>query len=194
MKLILIRHGEPDYSKVLERGHIGMGVDLAELSERGIAQAEEASHDERLKGAEVIISSPYTRALETAAIISKNTGLDIIIENDLHEWSCDLTYKRKRIDFHLIHKEMLERNGVWDKTCKYKWEEFLAVGNRAFGCLKKYIGKYDKVIVVAHGFVFNQFIFNPRLHHCEIQEYEFNEDSKPLGYIYPFNNKENSNE
>ena len=186
MKLVLIRHGEADYSKVLERGHIAMGVDMAELSEKGINQAEEVSKDERLNDAEIIISSPYVRALETAAIISRYTGLKIIIENDLHEWSPDLTYKRKNVYFHSIHKEMRERKGIWDNTCKYKWEEFGHIGERAFNALKKYIGKYDKVIVVAHGYVFNQFIFNPVLKNCEIQEYEFDLDSKPLGYIDPF--------
>ena len=188
MKLILVRHGEPDYSKVLERGHIGMGVDMAELTERGISQAEEASKDERLRGAEVIISSPFTRALETAAIISRNTGLKIIIENDLHEWSPDLTFKRKRIEFGKIFEEMKRTNGKRDETCKLKWEEFGELGERSFKALKKYLGKYDKVIVVAHGCVFNQFIFNPVLNHCEIQEYELTEESKPLGYIDPFGN------
>ena len=186
MKLVLVRHGEPDYTKVLAAGHIGMGVELAQLTERGISQAEAASHDERLKGAEVIISSPYTRALETAAIISKNTGLSIIIENGLHEWCPNLPCKRKNIPFRQIFNEMKERNGKWDKTCKTRWEEFDEVGERAFNALRKYIGKYDKVVVVAHGFVFNQFIFNPTLEHCGIQEYEFTEDSKPLGYIWPF--------
>ena len=189
MKLILVRHGEPDYSVVLERGQIGMGVDMAPLTERGEVQAEEASHDERLKGAEIIISSPFTRALETAAIISRNTGLKIIIENDLHEWSPDLTFKRKRIMFGPIFEEMKRTGGKRDETCKYKWEEFGQVGERSFNCLKKYIGKYDKVVVVAHGCVFNQFIYNPVLNHCEIQEYELKEDSKPLGYIDPFKDR-----
>lgn len=189
MKLLLVRHGEPNYDIVLSRGHIGMGVDLAQLTDRGIAQAIEASKDERFKKAEVIISSPYTRALQTAAIISKNTGLDIIIENDLHEWSADLTYKIDKPNFKQIFKEMKERNGVYDKTCSIKWEEFSKVGDRAFKALKKYLGKYDTVIVVAHGFVFNQFIFNPKLNHCEIQEYELDKDSKPLGYIDPFSDE-----
>ena len=143
MKLVLVRHGEPDYSIVLASGHIGMGVELAQLTERGISQAEAASKDERLKGAEVIISSPYTRALQTAAIISKNTGLNIIIENGLHEWCPNLPCKRKNIPFRQIFTEMKERNGKWDSTCKTRWEEFDEVGERAFNALRKYIGKYE---------------------------------------------------
>lgn len=184
MKLYLVRHGEPDYTIPLMRGQIGMGVDMAPLTELGVKQATEVSKDPRFKDAEVIISSPFTRALQTAAIISKNTGLNIIVENDLHEWSPDLTYKKKRIKFGKIHQEMKRNNGK-RRSIFQKWEEFDEIGKRAFACLEKYIGKYETVIVVAHGYVFNQFIFNPVMKHCEVEEYEFTKDSKPLGYIDP---------
>lgn len=49
--------------------------------------------DERLKGADIILASPYTRTLQTAAIISKNTGIPIEVETDLLEWMPDLTFQ-----------------------------------------------------------------------------------------------------
>lgn len=70
-KLILIRHGGPDYNFVTERGFKGHGRDLAQLTLEGIQQAKTVAMDKRLQGAQLIISSPYTRALQTAAIISK---------------------------------------------------------------------------------------------------------------------------
>ena len=60
--------------------------------------AYEFSKDERLKGAKVIVSSPYTRALQTAAIISKETGLNIEVDMNLREWQPDLTYRYKSKD------------------------------------------------------------------------------------------------
>ena len=84
MELVLIRHGQPDYSEVTERKYIGHGRDLAKLTELGKEQAEKVSRDARLDGAEIILSSPYTRALQTAAIISKNTGIPIEVETHLH--------------------------------------------------------------------------------------------------------------
>lgn len=42
------------------------------------------------EGAEVIISSPYTRALQTAELINRNLSLDIFVEHDLREWRADL--------------------------------------------------------------------------------------------------------
>ena len=186
MKLLLIRHGEADYSIVQEKHYLGMGYDMATLSLKGKSQAQEVSKDPRLKGAEIIISSPYPRALETASIISKNTGLDIIVENDLHEWSPDLTYRELNLDIDIIKKEMRERKGKWDATCRFHYEEFYNLGLRGMASLKKYLGKYDKVIVVAHGYLFNQFVFNPIMQNCEIEEYELTKDSTPLGFIDPW--------
>ena len=37
MDLLLVRHGEPDYSDIDERGYIGHGRDLAKLTEKGVA-------------------------------------------------------------------------------------------------------------------------------------------------------------
>lgn len=77
MRIVLIRHGEPDKSYVDEKGFIGQGRDLAPLSDLGIEQAKEASNHSLLQGGQIILSSPYTRALQTASIISKTIGLDL---------------------------------------------------------------------------------------------------------------------
>lgn len=71
----LVRHGEAVYDHMLENGFWGFGRDFAPLSEKGKEQAEITAKDVRLKSAEFIVSSPYTRALQTAQIISRETGL-----------------------------------------------------------------------------------------------------------------------
>ena len=35
MKIIFVRHGEPDYRELEERSYTGFGIDLAPLSEKG---------------------------------------------------------------------------------------------------------------------------------------------------------------
>lgn len=77
MHLVLIRHGEPDYRVVTERKFKGHGRDLAPLTEQGVLQAEAVSHDPRLAGAEFIVSSPYTRALQTAAMVTCNSDVTL---------------------------------------------------------------------------------------------------------------------
>ena len=49
MRAIFIRHGEPDYSNVMKKGFKGLGMELGELSLKGIAQAEEVSKNKRLR-------------------------------------------------------------------------------------------------------------------------------------------------
>ena len=41
MKIIFVRHGEPDYHELEERSYTGFGMDLAPLSKEGRQQAQE---------------------------------------------------------------------------------------------------------------------------------------------------------
>ena len=95
-KFYLIRHGKPDYTYGDTHGFIGQGHDFAPLKAERIEEVIETAKDKRLKEAQIIISSPYTRALQTASIISKETGIDIVVEPDIREWQPDLTYQYKR--------------------------------------------------------------------------------------------------
>ena len=76
----LIRHGEPTYDHMLENGFWGFGRDFAPLTEKGKQQVEMTAKDIRLIDAEIIVSSPYTRALQTAQIISRETGIPVEVE------------------------------------------------------------------------------------------------------------------
>ena len=74
MKIIFVRHGEPDYSMLdkLEnpRLYSGFGRDLAPLTEKGRSLAKEVAKTACFGKAEIIISSSVTRALETAHYLS----------------------------------------------------------------------------------------------------------------------------
>lgn len=93
MEIVLIRHGQPDYTPCDERGFIGHGRSLAPLSPLGVSQAEKTGKDPALKDVKLIVSSPLTRALQTAAIISRETGIPLTVEVDLREWEPDVTYQ-----------------------------------------------------------------------------------------------------
>lgn len=123
MKVVFIRHGEPNFLPCDERGFIGQGRDMAPLTDKGILQAELASKNELLKGSELIVSSPYTRALQTAAIISKNTGLDIRVEVDLHEFIPDKTFRYKgEQESKDLHKDFMDCKGIYPSNETRKWE------------------------------------------------------------------------
>ncbi len=166
----LIRHGKPDYSPCDERGYSGFGRDLASLTKDGIEQAELSSRDERLKDAEIIISSPYTRALQTAAIISKNTGIEIKVEMDLHEWIPDLTYKYTSSEeaFELA-KEFTKYRGVYPQNTNMNWESLESLRKRVINVVNKYTN-YNKVIIVSHGMALRTITFIEEMKPAEIIE------------------------
>lgn len=122
----LVRHGEPVYDHMLENGFWGFGRDFAPLSPKGREQAEIAAKDIRLKSADIIISSPYTRALQTAQIISRETGICVEVDIDLHEWIPDLNnlYKTSEESFASAH-EFTRFNGEYPPGENFKWETIL---------------------------------------------------------------------
>ncbi|MCL2527166.1 MAG: phosphoglycerate mutase family protein [Defluviitaleaceae bacterium] len=182
-KIIFVRHGEPDYTDVQSKNYAGHGTNFAHLTEEGIKQAEDVSQDKRLDGAQIIIASPYTRALQTAAIISKNRNLDIKVELDLHEWHPDLTFQNSTYeDMKKADKLCAENKGVCPKDCEVAFENFEDVFLRVKNTLLKY-NDYSKVIVVAHGVVIRQFTDNPSIPFCGIREIDLDEGFKWVGFV-----------
>lgn len=173
-KFYLIRHGRPDYSYVEEHEFFGHGNDLAPLQKEYIYEVQKTAKDERLKNAEIILSSPYTRAMHTASIISKETGLDIIVESDLMEWQPDLTYQyRGKEELKKYYMDFLNNNGIYPKEEKRNWETLESVRKRVMKVIKKYKEKYATIIIVAHGMAFRAICDCGKIEPAGIFEMEF---------------------
>ena len=183
MRLVMIRHGEPDYSLPESKGFKGPGRELAPLTELGVQQAEKVALDPRLDGSQLIISSPYPRALQTAAIISRATGLKIEVAFNLHEWLIDTKYENKDMaDTIAAVREISAFQGIRRPDAKLNWEGYDQVAERAYAALRPYL-HYDKVIVACHAYIIKQF-YNPgRIQHCQIVEVDFHEEFTWPGYI-----------
>lgn len=185
----LVRHGEPDYEAVSKIGFYGFGRSFAPLSERGLKQAEEAATDVRLLDADLIICSPYTRALQTAAIISRKINKEIVVEPELHEWIVDKTNSITSSEQVAIYgKEFQECKGVYPEGQDMKWESLASLRARIRRVADKY-ADYGKVIIVGHGMAFRtlkyieniapgeivECIYENGQHECK---YAFNKDIK----------------
>ena len=81
-KIFIVRHGETNLNKA---GIIQCQTDTHAININGINQAKELANKLKDKNIEFIFSSPYKRAIATAAIIASNINTDIEIENDLRE-------------------------------------------------------------------------------------------------------------
>ncbi len=77
----LLRHGETPLST--ERRF--SGVAEVSLSERGQAQASAAAARVAGLGVDVIVSSPLTRAMQTASVVARKAGLDVAVDDGLRE-------------------------------------------------------------------------------------------------------------
>src|SRR4051794_3116079 len=81
----LVRHGETDWALVNGRRLIGAANDLAPLTSEGTSQilaAAERLRDERVG---LLLASPMTRALQSAALLSRVLDVPLQVEFDLHE-------------------------------------------------------------------------------------------------------------
>lgn len=94
--MFLIRHGQSAFNAVYSVTRQDPGIADPELTEAGIHQAQAAAIALREQGASQIrrlISSPYTRALQTATIIADTLGLEVTIDPLVREraaFTCDI--------------------------------------------------------------------------------------------------------
>lgn len=172
-RLYLIRHGQADYTGLEDRGFFGFGRAFAQLSEAGTLQAAAAAKDERLKTAQLIVSSPYTRALQTAQILSRETGLPVTVELDLHEWQPDLTNQlRSGTEATALAQEFCRFQGVYPQGQSMRWESLTHMRRRMRRVADKY-AHYDRVIFVGHGIAFRALYEIRQMMPCEILECDY---------------------
>ena len=180
----LIRHGEPDYEAVSKLGFYGFGRSFAPLSERGVKQVEETAKDARLLEADLIICSPYTRALQTAAIISREINKEIVVEPELHEWIVDKTNSiTSSEEVAMLGKEFQEYRGVYPDGKEMRWETLSSLRSRIKRVADKY-ADYNKVIIVGHGMAFRVLKYIENIAPGEIAECEYEKGKKDCEYAF----------
>lgn len=166
----LVRHGEPDYSNVGTKIYQGIGGNFSSLTKQGINQIKNTGKDTRLKDSQIIISSPFTRALQSAAILSKELQLDIVVEHDLHEWLSNKNYDNLDKKDDVSYQEYCNNNGKYPPGEERQWEDDDILKARIIGVLNKY-KEYKKVIVVCHGMLIHSIYPNRWLDCGEVVEY-----------------------
>ena len=168
MKIIFVRHGEPDYRELEERSYTGFGIDLAPLSEKGRQQAQELSKNPLFPSAEIIISSAVTRALETASYVACVTGLPLRVEPLLHEWQ---VYESGIDRFEEARRLFLENNGELLPNSPVQYETAVEMKTRFLECMAKY-KEHQTVLVVAHRMLMRQFVPDEKIDFCQVIECE----------------------
>lgn len=98
--MILLRHGQSEFNAAFTATRRDPGIPDPRLTALGQAQAEEAATALAEEGLRRIITSPYTRALQTAAPIARRLGIPIHVMPTVREryaFSCDIGSPRTEL-------------------------------------------------------------------------------------------------
>ena len=158
--IYLLRHGQADYQPIRSRGWPGATADLAPLSELGQRQAGQAARQARqLAGTGQIrlVSSPVTRALQTAGILAGHLGLSLTVEFDLREWLPDSTFSwHTHAEVRASVDDFERHDGEWPAGQQLRWEPLSQVQARAAAALARSAAGLDQdavLIAVCHEMV-----------------------------------------
>jgi len=134
--IFLLRHGEADYEPVHERQWPGSMADLAPLSPTGYKQATAAADQLAQVGASALVSSPFTRTMQTASIVSCRLDLRLDVEFDLHEWIPDDSFRWHTLaEVRDFLADFDRCGGEWPPGERRPWEPMSAVRARAAAAL-----------------------------------------------------------
>ena len=150
--MILIRHGQSHFNLHFGATRIDPGIIDPGLTEEGGQQIEAAADSLRQEDLRRIISSPYTRTLETATILAERLDLEITIEPLVRErsyFTCDIGTRRSDLSDlwpHLAFDHLEEQ--WWDDP--EETEEEMQVRCRSFRTLAAGLEDWPHVLVVSH--------------------------------------------
>lgn len=169
-----IRHGQMDFSLENIKFFKGRGVHMIPLSELGRQQIKDAARDERLREAQLIIASPFGRTMHSAAILSKELGLDIRVEPDLHEWApntADYAYLSQE-EADRRWRALRDNRGQHPAGVTPDWESAVQMKERVFAVLERY-RDYHGVIVACHGTLMQYVLNIPHPSNGQIVRFDF---------------------
>ena len=179
MTIYLMRHGEPTFRDTAALGLPGMGAELGQLRQEGIQQAEAAACDPRIQDTDLIVASPYPRALQTAAIVSRRIDRPIEVAVGIFEWLPRIDYSAPtHTEIKEAWAEYKRNGGVHLPDDQYPdWETHVQMRARARKALAPYLARtdLDKLLVVCHGGIMRALINEPsrkKINYCEIIEWK----------------------
>ncbi len=171
--IYLVRHGEADYELIDKRRWPGKLADLAPLTARGREQA--AAAGERLVdvGAVKLLSSPFTRTMQTASAVSCRIALSIDVELDLHEWLPDDTFRWHDLaDVRELVADFDSYGGEWPAGERRVWEPLSSVRHRTARTLRRAaagIADGGSLIAVCHEMVIRSVTGEVKTRHGEVR-------------------------
>lgn len=114
--MILLRHGQSEFNVHFSVTRRDPGIIDPVLTPLGHQQARDAAEALAALGIERIITSPYTRALQTVAPIAQRLGVPVHINPIVREryaFACDVGTRRDRLEQDWPHLDFSQVEEVW---------------------------------------------------------------------------------
>ncbi len=150
--LYLVRHGEADSNAagILSSYPEVPGRTVRHLTARGMAEVQETADSLREEGIDVIISSPLTRAVETATIIGEAVGVPVWQDIRLRETDFGQFNTLPMDKFFQVYSSPEKRIHTDGSDGVESFEDMRArVTNLLNEVAREFPGK--KVVLVSHG-------------------------------------------
>ncbi|WP_328995346.1 histidine phosphatase family protein [Kribbella sp. NBC_01245] len=150
--IYLVRHGEPDYEPIDSRGWPGLSAGLATLTPVGIKQAQAVADELSGVGANYLVTSPYTRAIQSASVIGHRLALGVRVDFDFGDWLPDTAGSwRGPADVRAAAAELTEFDGEWPDGVPRNWEPLSRVRERARAAMRRCTTITDgPILVITH--------------------------------------------
>jgi len=174
--IYFVRHGQTDDDLTEQAGKVVSENDMP-LNDTGIMQAQKIAKTLRNSKIDIILTSPYKKAVQTAEIINKYHNVLVLTELELRKREGTVKYKKSwRETFDVNRKPSPNGESVGDF--------FTRIGTVIDKIKKEHNGK--NVLIVSHGSVGHGFYvyfnnlswksnsqFDP-LDNCDFRKYQFN--------------------
>jgi broad specificity phosphatase PhoE len=154
--MILIRHGQSEFNVVFSVTRQDPGIRDPRLTLEGQRQAEAAAEALVGRGIERLITSPYSRALETAEIVARRLDVLISVEPLVGEraaFACDVGTAREDLRARWPHLALDHLAEEWWPALEES-EDRLSARCAAFRAHIRTQSDWARVAVVSHwGFI-----------------------------------------
>lgn len=176
MPIYFVRHGQSEFNAVFRTGDEDPMIFDAPLTDLGRQQAMDARAEIRNLGIRHVITSPLTRAIQTAQLLFPD-GISMEVRDGHHELllhSCDVGRSPRELSTDFPALEFGHIANAWwhsDGTSSISVEPEDVFKAR----IAKFVSHLDTVrerplLIVGHGNAFNE-IIGRKLANCEVHRY-----------------------
>ena len=172
--MILLRHGQSEFNLRIAATGKDPGIIDPGLTEFGFDQADRAARTLMLNGGvSRIVTSPYSRALQTAEIISRHLSAPVIVDPLVRErfgFVCDVGTPRSSLARSWPDYDFSRIEEIWWPSIEEPVER-VAARAVLFRAEMEELGAWAQTLVVSHwGFILamtSQSITNCQWLHCD---------------------------